>query len=695
MLFGRNSNPRSKNFPILSNILQRVPEPAPAFAAQLLTMEPFGSTPRARSKELADLYNKSPWVRSIVGKIATSVAGQRWYFENSAGERIDAHPALDFLKAGSPLLRGKNSLKVTSALVDLTGEAFWIIGRDASGRPIQYAPIPTNWVIDTPSVSFMGFRVQSRPGHVVELEVRDVLWLRDPDPTDPYARGSALTGAAQTEIGADEAAADMLQAFFRNRARPDIIITGTEKDAIREEDRPRLEASWLEKFRGATKAFRPLFSSKPLEVHELGTGLKDFDTADVRELGRKIIQEFYGVPPEIFGRLESSNKATISEARNLFGRYTLDPRLAFLRDEIEPWLADEFNTAGLVLCYESPIEEDVEHALKVMQAFPADFTRNEKRRLAKMKPVDDGDDLFEQVDPNDIGGEDPNDDPDGDGGESASAPDEETDAEETDKALPAPVAKSVNVEDVVNVSSAHEDPQVRAEATKLIDELFVELIQKFGSELLEELSAEANFQAAGRVAEFIAEEVPALMGRIDETTRKDLRASLVEGVAKNENVAALIERVDAVFAEAAKTRASMIGDTVATKITGFASQVAAEEAGFGRKKWLSTRDQLVRGTHATLDGQVVATNAKFKSESGATAPHPGAFGVASEDVNCRCAMRPVIDGEEKAIQSDADFVAWHSKNWNRTSKRVRRRFTDIFAAQREVVVEALKRANRS
>jgi len=692
MIFGNRSTPnRFKNFPVISNILRREPENAPSYAAQLMTMEPFGSTPRAKSKELADLYNKSPWVRSIVGKIATSVASQKWYFENSAGERVDAHPALTFLKAGSPLLRGKNSLKVTSALIDLTGEAFWIIGRDARGVPVQWAPIPTNWVIDTPTSSFNGYRVQSRPGHVVELKVQDVMWLRDPDPVDPYTRGSSLTGAAQTEIGADEAAADMLGAFFRNRAKPDIIITGTNEHNINEQSRPAFEASWLEKFRGAGKAFRPFFSSKPLEIHQLTSGLKDVETGDIRELGRKIIQEFYGVPPEIFGRLESSNKATIGEARNLYGRYTLDPRLSFLQDEIEPWLADEFNTAGLTLRYESPIEEDTAFALEVFKARPSAFSNDEVRALAKLKPLGGKHaNVFDPQDPNDIGDEDPDDEGPGGGKPNEETPDDEKSVDVV------PTTKAVNLDDAINVSSAHEDPQVKAEVTRLMDELFVELLNKIGSETLEALGAEANFQAAARTAEFIAEEVPDLIGRIDETTRKELRASLAEGVAENENVAALIKRVDRVFEEASKIRASTIGDTIATKITGFASQVAAEEAGFSRKKWLSTRDQLVRGTHASLDGQVVPTNGKFKSASGAEAAHPGSFGVASEDVNCRCAMRPMIDGEVRAaVTSDAEYVAFHVKTWNRTAKRVKRRVDDIFAAQREVVVAALERANRT
>jgi HK97 family phage portal protein len=681
----------AKNFAALSTITgnRTTPAAAPAYAVEYLTLEPYGSTTKAKSRELAALYNASPWVRSIVGRIADEVAKPKWFFENTKGERIDEHPALTFLRAGCPGLRGKKALKVLSSLYDLQGEVFLVIGRDARGVPVQWAPIPSHWVIDTPSISFNGFRVQPRTGAVVDMKVEDVLWIRDPDPVDPYTRGSSLTGAIQTEVYADEAAAEFFNAFFKNRARPDIIVTGTETSPITEDDHPRLQASWLQKFSGAGKAFRPLFSSKPLEIKEVKSGLADVAVENLREMGRKIIAEFYGVPPEIFGRLDSSNKATIKHAREIFGRYVTDPRRSTIRDEFEEWLSFEFNTAGLTLSYDALIEDDIEFALSVITARPAAFSNDEVRALAKHKPLGGKHaEVFDPVDPADM--------TDPEGGPGGGKDDEDTEDDKSKAVDVIATTKAIDVTDAINVSSAHEDPEVRVEATKLTDEIFAELLQKFGSELLESLSVEANFQAAGRVAEFIADEVPELLGQVDETTRKELRASLAEGVAKSESVEKLIARVDAVFAEASKIRASTIGDTVATKIAGFASQVAAEEAGFPQKKWLSTRDQLVRGTHAGLDGQIVGTNRKFKSPSGAEASHPGAFGVASEDINCRCAMRPVIDGEEtRAVDTDAEYLVVYERQWGRTAKALRGHFKTIFAAQREVVVEALKRANRT
>jgi hypothetical protein len=695
MPFGSTLTRVAKNFAALSTLTgnRTTPAAAPAYAVEYLTLEPFGSTTKAKSRELAQLYNVSPWVRSIVGRIADEVSKPKWFFENSTGKRIDEHPALDFLRAGCPGLRGKKALKVVSSLYDLQGEVFMIIGRDARGVPVQWAPIPSHWVIDTPSISFNGFRVQPRTGAVVDLRIEDVLWIRDPDPVDPYTRGSSLTGAIQTEVAADEAAAEFFNSFFKNRARPDIIVTGSEKAPILDSDRPRLEASWLEKFRGANKAFRPLFSARPLEIKEVKSGLADVAVEDLREMGRKVIAEFYGVPPEIFGRLDSSNKATIKEARAIFGRYVTDPRRSSIRDEFEEWLSFEFNTAGLTLSYDPLVEDDEEFKLSVINARPAAFSNDEVRALAKHKPLGGKHaEVFDPVDPSDM---DPESGPGGGGNKDDSADDAE-------KAVDViATTKAIDVMDAINVSSAHEDPEVRVEATKILDDIFVDLLNTFGSEMLEELGAEARFIAAGKTAEFIAEEVPNLIGRLDETTRKELRASLAEGVAKSESVEKLIARVDAIFAEAAKTRASMIGDTIATKITGFASQTAAEEAGFGFKKWLSTRDQLVRGTHASLDGSTVATNAKFKTSAGNEGAHPGAFGVASEDINCRCAIRPVIDGEVKSARghvckdlSDAEYIANHDRRWNSASKKVRKAAKLIFAGQREVVVEALKRANK-
>ena len=54
------------------------------------------------------------------------------------------------------------------------------------------------------------------------------------------------------------------------------------------------------------------------------------------------------------------------------------------------------------------------------------------------------------------------------------------------------------------------------------------------------------------------------------------------------------------------------------------------------KKWHTQEDEKVRDTHWHLDGLEVKIDDYFYTLSGDRAMHPLGFGIASEDVNCRC-----------------------------------------------------------
>ncbi len=65
-----------------------------------------------------------------------------------------------------------------------------------------------------------------------------------------------------------------------------------------------------------------------------------------------------------------------------------------------------------------------------------------------------------------------------------------------------------------------------------------------------------------------------------------------------------------------------------------------------KKQWLTARDEKVRDSHVTLDGQTVAANENFQLPSqygGFEASSPASFTVAGENINCRCTVIPVLD----------------------------------------------------
>lgn len=68
------------------------------------------------------------------------------------------------------------------------------------------------------------------------------------------------------------------------------------------------------------------------------------------------------------------------------------------------------------------------------------------------------------------------------------------------------------------------------------------------------------------------------------------------------------------------------------------AQYKAKDAGADVvKQWDSTLDRRTRSTHAHLDGKIVEVDEPFKY-GGHEAMHPGGFGVAALDINCRCVI---------------------------------------------------------
>jgi SPP1 gp7 family putative phage head morphogenesis protein len=77
---------------------------------------------------------------------------------------------------------------------------------------------------------------------------------------------------------------------------------------------------------------------------------------------------------------------------------------------------------------------------------------------------------------------------------------------------------------------------------------------------------------------------------------------------------------------------------------------AALEAGLDvRKRWSAALDSRTRTSHARLDGQYADEEGYFNS-GGDMALQPRTFGIAAQDINCRCAVYDVLDGIEPSVR---------------------------------------------
>ena len=69
------------------------------------------------------------------------------------------------------------------------------------------------------------------------------------------------------------------------------------------------------------------------------------------------------------------------------------------------------------------------------------------------------------------------------------------------------------------------------------------------------------------------------------------------------------------------------------------------------KMWDTAGDDLVRDSHAALDGEVFLSDEYFTSAEGGDIQAPASSGTASFDVNCRCNLIPFIDKADADAES--------------------------------------------
>jgi uncharacterized protein with gpF-like domain len=125
---------------------------------------------------------------------------------------------------------------------------------------------------------------------------------------------------------------------------------------------------------------------------------------------------------------------------------------------------------------------------------------------------------------------------------------------------------------------------------------------------------------------------------------KVVRAGLAEGASIGDLQRAIMR--DTAFSPA---RALTVARTETARTVSEGQEMAFDQAAdlgvVFLREWVDSQDDAVRPTHQPepegLGGQTRRPGELFTSPSGAQGLGPGMFMVASEDINCRCVVRPV------------------------------------------------------
>lgn len=699
------------------------------------------TAPVRGTKEILQAYNTMPWLRAVVNKVSRSMASVEWKaltirqadtgravkipklmsadfktrkeiidrFSSSKQfivEELETHPILDFITSGNPYFPGLVSLQLTQQYLDLVGESFWIIERNMANKPMSYFPMPPSWVSSTPTLKDprFGFKMGGNNEEVF-LPAQDVIWFYEPNPNDPYTRGTGTARALADELDTDEYAAKYVKDKFFNQARPDLLITA---EGLQKDETDRLEEGWNSKFQGLGKQSKTSFINRKVDVKDLSPKFTELQLVELRQHERDTIFHVYGMPPELFGVLDNSNRATIESAEFLYAKHVMLPRLEFLRSVLQWRLAKEYDER-LILDFESPVDEDEERQLQAAEKAPWALKVNEWRKKAGVAPLEDNEggnahmvpfnlmpvenlnnlqDMYE-----DSGKEGDN---KKDDDKKIVTPHKHVHVVEKVKPLDPDLLSALDG-DVLRSVTILDDDAVRTSTWRVVESKLADILEVFGSRAIAEAGVDIAFEETARVVDWIRRNGVKRSSLYDRTTQRSLALTLSEGVNNGESLKQLSKRIELLYDDIIGSRALTIAKTESVRAANFGSIEGMRQAGIDKHEWLTTRDSAVRDAHASLDGEVVEVGSFFTvtegDYAGSQTDYPGNFNVGALDINCRCAVIPVFDGQRSYLDTEAKRVAgWKSFDADRTvqERQLRRVVRQSLAKQKEIVLRVLR-----
>ena len=343
--------------------------------------------PKLNKAELLTYYNKSPMLRSCVSKISESISTNEWDLfritKNGNRTQIFNHDILNLMKTFNPLFStGIDGWFLTQVYLEINGNAFIHKERDKSGK-IRYLWLYNPLDVEELPTTVNGYNYKIRINNEYKyIPMTEIIHIKNPNPEQPFGYGVGIAETLINEIQTSELANTQVNQYFYNGAIPPYIISAD----ITSEQLKEMSNSWLANNQGFFNRNKPYFTNtNALTVTKLMDNFKDMEIVKLIEMDSEIIRKTFGIPPEILGGVDNSNRATIQGAREIYAQEVLMPRLIKLKDVLNTNLVNEF-ADNLELDFKSPIPSDKELQLAIMKEFKEMFDEDEIRKLAGLMP---------------------------------------------------------------------------------------------------------------------------------------------------------------------------------------------------------------------------------------------------------------------------------------------------------------------
>lgn len=662
---------------------------------------------RSRTQYLEEYRN---WTYVATTAIAKELAVTRFRLNKGRGrdaQPVDDHPILTLLERVNPFWGSYTTLFSWAANMELDGNAFWLLTKDARGVPDGIWPLRPDLVTVLPDSEqyIKGYRYKLG-SKTFDLGREDVVHFKTFNPLDPY-RGQSTLSAAISSVDTDNSARDWNQAFFDNGARPDVVLEYEGK--LNDADKKRLMNDWNDRHKGAEKSQGATILGNGLKIHLLDVSQKDMDFAEMRRMNRDEVLAVFGVPASVVGITENMTFANAETTDYIFEKRTIRPKRQLLVDTLNEQLVPLFKSPDLFITFEDTVPRNREQDLATYQNGLANgwLSPNEVRAMEGRQPLKGGDQVFmpfgseayaEVVMPKEAKPKQIEKPSDGSLKDIASGiakglgsilkdvaenSEFESKGAKWNDAQKARGDKDIdkwteelgsyfeNQKNAVLAAleekykkgiKAADDDLVDAEASiddlkEIVAKLMKVTIQREGEAAAEIIDFDDFDPSSEEFKKIIARNSKKLAGKVTKETTKKVREAIADGIANGEGLKELQDRIEDLDSFG-KYRAELIARTEVTRTQGLTDIETWKQSGIVTKKvWYTAKDERVCVQCEDLHGKTISLEVSFYSKGDVVEDSDGNEEMIDyADVDgpprhpqCRCSILPVI--EQKSSRS--------------------------------------------
>jgi HK97 family phage portal protein len=305
---------------------------------------------------------------SIVNRTSNATAQVNWrlYRKAASGlkeDRVEVtrHAALDVWNNPNPFMTRQELVEVGQQHIDLTGEGWLTVAYNPrSPMPLELWPVRPDRMAPVPHpTDFINRYEYTGPsGEKIPLKLNEVIFMRTPNPLDPY-RGMGAVQTILVSLDSAQAAEEWNRNFFRNSAEPGGIIEVPNE--LQDNEFNEMTARWQEQHQGVSNAHRIAVLEHGAKWVERKYTMRDMQFVELSKASDDKIMKAFGVPAFVLGEVGDVNRATAEASKVLFAELLTVPRLERWKQALNHDLLPLYGpaTAGsLEFDYDDPVPPD-------------------------------------------------------------------------------------------------------------------------------------------------------------------------------------------------------------------------------------------------------------------------------------------------------------------------------------------------